>query len=399
MLENMVKLTNDGLKLKDTDAILQEVKGVFANAFPGLDIDSPDTPQGQIITFFTEKISEASNAIVELANQNFNGGFDSFEDINAQTFFGINRKPAAACVASLLVKGRPGVIIPRSFKVGDNANLEFVNVSGDTPIDDTGQATIQVECVKTGAYQALANTIKQILTPVFGIETVTNPEASTLGVEQETGLWARALDSRYNRAQALFDSILANVNNVPGVTDLSGFDNSYFQKVTHKGHEFPAHSFAIVAEGGKDQDIAEAIYRSRNPGPAMLGDTEVEILGNFTNQKYIIRFYRPQYVSLRAKLIVSLGKMADENYKETLTNQMVSIITKHKVNQTIFTDSIVLELKLPRDVFLVNAKLERLTIENIAKPIEGQDLIPLGFLEKAKIIPLNIEIERYTGDF
>ncbi|RDU70430.1 hypothetical protein CQA66_08455 [Helicobacter aurati] len=391
----LLKMTNEGLKYSDTDEILKDVKAAFKVAFPNLNVDSVDTPQGQIIAYFTEKIVECSNAILENVNSNFNGGFDFTEDINAKTFFGVSRKPASACVVKATITGKPNTIIPANFKAL-SGDLEFINSTGETRIDSLGLKEIEMTCLKKGEYQILAGTLTTILTPQYGIETITNKADSTKGNDIEQGLWGRALRSQFNRALSLFESYISNVNNVAGVTDCVGYDNSTNINVTYKNQVFTPHTVGVVVEGGDAKEIAEALYAVRNPGPAMLGDVEVLINGKYDNQKYIIKFSRPIYFNLRCKMIVSVGHMANENYEESLKNQIIEIIKKNKINQTIFTDSKALQIELPYHVDLVVLKLQRLTIDNITDDIENQDIIQLDFKEKAVLEYKDIEIEKYV---
>lgn len=391
----LIKMTNEGLKYSDTDEILKDVKAAFTRAFPNLNVDSVDTPQGQIIAYFTEKIAECSNAILENVNSNFNGGFDFTEDINAKTFFGISRKPASACVVKATITGKPNTTIPANFKAL-SGDLEFINSTGETKIDKLGLKEIEMTCTKKGEYQILAGTLTTILTPQYGIETITNKADSTKGNNIEQGLWERALRSQFNRALSLFESYISNVNNVAGVTDCVGYDNYTNINVTYKNQVFTPHTVGVVVEGGDAKEIAEALYSVRNPGPAMLGDVEVMINGKYDNQRYSIRFSRPTYFNLRCKMIVSVGHMANENYEESLKSQIIEIIKKNKINQTIFTDSKALQIELPYQVDLVVLKLQRLTIDNIVEEIENQDIIQLDFKEKAVLEYKNIEIEKYV---
>lgn len=392
-----LKLTDNGIAYEDTESILEDVKSCFRQAFPNLEVDSASTPQGQIINFITEKITEASNAIIELTNANYNGGYGFLEDINAKTFFGIDRKPASKAVVKVEVRGKPATIIPKNFKAM-SGDLAFINSSGEVPISENGSANIEMTCEKEGEYQILANTLTTILTPVYGIESINNESNSTKGTAVESNLWNRALNSQFFRSLSLFESYIANVNNVAGVTDCIGYDNYSTDTVTYKNNVFPPHSLGIVVEGGDPLEIAQAIFKVRNPGPALLGDIEIKINGEFNFQEYVIRFYRPTYVDLRCKFIVNLGHMANENYEINLKNQIIKIINQNKIAQEIFTDSKALQIKLPYMVDLVQLQLQKITDDNIASDIENEDIIILDFTQKARLKIENIEVVKYQTE-
>lgn len=392
----MLQLTNNGIEYQNTDEILNDVKSAFTKAFPNLNVDSVDTPQGQIIAFITEKLSEARDSVLQFTNATFLGGYRAYEDINANTFFGITRHGASNATVKVKVSGQPKTIIPANFRA-KSGSYEFINSSGETTINDSGFATIEMSCVEFGEIQILKNTLNTILTPVYGIESINNDEDSTKGSNEENNLWIRALESQSFRAVALFESYLSKIMNVSGVTDVVGYDNYTSKTVVHKNQSFTPHTIGIVVEGGEIKDIAEAMYKARNPGPAMIGDIEYEVLGNFDNQSYIMRFSRPIYTKLRCKIEVCLGKLADQNYEYNLKNQIVDIIKRNKINQTIFSDSKKLQIVKPNDVDIVYIKFEKLTNENQALEIQGEDIIELDFKEKATISLSDIEVSVYNG--
>lgn len=393
----LLQLTNYGIEYADTQEIYADVKEAFSTAFPNLNVDSVDTPQGQIIAYITERIKEQSNAIIEFTNCLFNGGFDSYEDINADLFFGIQRKGAGKSVVTATITGKPNTTIKKDFKAS-SGDLTYINSSGETKIKDDGSVEIQMTCEKEGEYQILANTLTTILTPAFGIETITNKDNSTKGTLAETDLWSRALKSQYNRAYALFESYVSNINNVKGVTDCVGFDNFTNVEVTYKGQVFKPHTFGIVVEGGDSYDIAKAMYKVRAPGPAMLGEVQQIVYGEYDNQEYVMRFSRPVYVDLRAKIVVKLGLQANENYKEVLQQQLIDIITKNQINRAIYSDNKATQLIMPNETYLVVLKLERITKDNASEEIQGQDIIELGFKEKARIVKANIVVEKLESE-
>lgn len=389
-----LNLTHNGIEYADSQEILSDIRSVWQSAFPNLDVNSIDTPQGQIIASQVEILESCRDSILNFTNCFFNGGLDNYENILGNILFGIQRQPATKCIVNAKVTGKPATKIPASFRA-KSGDLEFENISGEVSINKNGFANIQMQCMQSGDKEILANTLTTIMTPVFGIETINNDANSTKGSNIENNLWERALNSQNFRSKALFASMLAKVKNVTGVSDCSGYDNSKTTQETYKNHVFPPHSIALVVEGGDIKDIAEAIYSAKNPGPELLGDVVYELIGEEEGQKYEMKFYRPTYVDLRAKIIVYLGELADQNYELLLQNELIRIIKENSINRDIFVDDKILELELPQGVRLVSLKMQKITDANFAEEFSAEDVIYLDFLEKAQIKQVNIEVSTY----
>ena len=216
--------TENGLELNDTSTILEQVKNVFTTAFPDLNTD-PSTPQGQIITSLTELLTQAQQDIVEFANIFVNGGTGIWLDAYAKTYYGITRKQASKGSVTALISGTIGTIIPAGF-TAKSGDYEYSTISEYT-IESDGSCYAELLAKDTGSFSIDAGTLTTIITPVKGVERITNPYESTSGADTETDneLRLRVLNSLNYRAVSIFDGLLAQIEQLAGVQKIAGKEN------------------------------------------------------------------------------------------------------------------------------------------------------------------------------
>ena len=95
------------------------------------------------------------------------------------------------------------------------------------------------------------------------------------------------------------DAIVAEINqNVESVSSVIGYEND--TDVTDE-LGLPPHSFEIVAYGGLDQDVAQAIYRRKAAGIQSHGSTTVQVV-SASGQSIGISFSRPAAVPVHIRI-------------------------------------------------------------------------------------------------
>ena len=103
----------------------------------------------------------------------------------------IVRKEATYATVELVITGTPGSMIPAESvfcteRVNDKASIEF-KVADETVIDYTGSVTVEATAVATGPDSNVdANTVTVMYSPIYGIESVTNPEKAIGGTTAES---------------------------------------------------------------------------------------------------------------------------------------------------------------------------------------------------------------------
>ena len=206
---------------------------------------------------------------------------------------GIRRKTASYSTVDLRIVGQVGTIVT-SGKAEDVAGQKWL-LPARVVIPAEGEITVTATAEVMGDIRAAAGEITKIATPTRGWQTVNNPAAATAGAPVEK-------DSELRGRQAPLEATKGAVARLSGVTRSAGYENDT-NETDERG--IPAHSIAVVAEGGDTAQIAEAIFAKKTPGCGTYGTTTVSVRDEYGEPSQI-RFFRatdmPVYarVTLRA---------------------------------------------------------------------------------------------------
>lgn len=214
---------------------------------------------------------------------------------------GLRLLPAQKAAGYVRFTGDVGFYIPEGYLVSTVSGYQYATVTYGR-IGEDGTLLLPVQAIETGVdYNAEANTIVNIVNPLDGITGCTNPAAVDGGRERETDEEYR---DRYYRSVDFaggvnIDAIVAEITqNVVSVSSVIGYEND--TDVTDE-LGLPPHSFEIVAYGGLDQDVAQAIYRRKAAGIQTYGSTTVKVI-SVSGQSIGISFSRPSPVPIHIKI-------------------------------------------------------------------------------------------------
>lgn len=305
------------------DQLISEVKQIYGDIY--LDEDSADY---QFISIFAKKIFDSYSLAILCYNNRtpvnaIGVGLDS-----VVAFANIQRKPATYSDVQLTLTGASGTIIENAQASDISGNLWNIPY---TVIPENGSITVECTCDTPGSIGALPNTINTIMTPTFGWYSVTNNQSANQGINIETDSELRGRYSLAIRSPSLtvFESVISGVSSLQSVTRIIGYENDTGSSST--GEEppnvpagLPPHSITIVVEGGDDEQIANEIYNKKTPGCYTNGTTSVQIISE-TGNIDTIRFYRPTYIDVYAK--VTVKKLATWN--DELQNTIIQNINNY----------------------------------------------------------------------
>lgn len=381
--------TQNGITITDTSEILSDVRNAFTTAFPNLNTD-PSTPQGQIITYLTELLTEANGAIAEFGNAMTNGGSGVWLDVRNNTLYGIKRKPASPASVEATISGKIGTVIPSGFTASANG-YNFITQTAAT-IGDNGTVKVTMYAMQDNAPSIAIGSLTEIVTPKYGVDTITN---ATVGVasqlaETDEAYRARASESVFYNSSALYAGLLAQLLQLDGVEAVAGYENTGNEAVTYKGTVMQPHSINTVIKGGDVQEIAATMLKSKNPGCYVGGDIEIPVEEPISGQSYIMRFYRPVPVSMTATIQVKIGDNVPQDYATTVKQQIVNYINKLEFGTEIYPFQV---------VSAVNVADLEVTDFKIAKQgeTESTNIIALNFTEEAEISAENITVNIYAN--
>lgn len=284
-------------RIAELNAKMQAIFG------PSINLD-PDTVDGQTIGVVAEFIS----ALDQLAE-------DVYASFNPQTstgaalsrlvqLNGIRRIAGAYTTVELLCVGSQDTTIPAGSLVRDPSTGFQVETLEDVLIGSSGQALAQARALAFGAFTAPTGSMTKIDTPIFGWQSVSNPEDAIPGRAEETDeqLRTRRRLSTSTPAQGILDAVRGALLNIPSVRQAVVYEND---TDAIDAHGLAPHSIYTVVEGGADQEIGDTLWLKKGSGVTLLGETTVTILDSMSNP-HVMKFDRPADVNVY--VIVNLTK-------------------------------------------------------------------------------------------
>lgn len=260
-----------------------------------------DSQDGQFLGILAAAINDSNAAAVACYN--------AFSPLTAQgnglstvvKINGITRLVPTASTVDVTITGQAGTVITGGL-VADSNDVQWA-LPASVTIPLSGSILVTATCVELGAVSAAPGTVTQIKTPVFGWQSVTNPSAAVEGqpVETDAALRVRQALSVAVPSLTIFEGIVGSVANLTGVTRIRGYEND---TDTVDANGVPAHSIALIVEGGDATAIAETIADKKTPGTGTAGDIVSTVIDS-VGSSHIIRFSRPTVASIRVSLTIT----------------------------------------------------------------------------------------------
>ena len=295
-----IVFTPTGLQVPQPAEVLEGVFEDYDAAFGGGMNPALETPQGQLVSSTAAIVSDKNAEFAEFVNQVDPDTADGFmQDAIARIYFLI-RIPGAPTVVDCLCVGAVGTVIPPGAQAQDTSGNIYVCVEGGT-IPNSGNITLAFANVANGPIPCPDNTLTRIYQAVTGWDTINNPLPGVLGrdVETRAEFEARRQASVAINARGSLQSVFANVFAVPDVIDVYATENvtSSPVPVGSTNYVLAAHSLLVSVVGGDDNAIADAIWRKKDVGCNMNGNTVVTVVDSTgylqPYPEYAIRFLRP----------------------------------------------------------------------------------------------------------
>lgn len=342
-------ITENGMNVPTYNDIEQDLIDTFKQIY-GDDIYlGNDSQDMQLISAFALKLYDIMQFAMMVYN---NAGVQTAIGTSLDRLValnGISRKPKTYSSAYLTITGTEGTVINYGLVTDQNNNIW--QLPSSITIDSTGSIKVRAYAIEPGTITAPANSINVIATPTRGWNSVTNEDAvpggsgeyaNTVGdqIETDSRLKARQKESVMLASSAIFESIIADIEQLSDVTKVTGYENmtSY-----EDDRGISPHSIAIVAEGGDNNDIANIIYRRKAPGCGTYGTTSVSFL-NDLGIETTINFSRPQYVATTIVVnMTTFASYSDDN-DDIIKNAIVEYIEGLKIGEDAYISRIYPEI-------------------------------------------------------
>nr|DAQ83245.1 MAG TPA: Baseplate J like protein [Caudoviricetes sp.] len=316
------KVSMDGITAPSYEEILEyfreKARGIFGS---DINLDA-DTQDGQLLAIFALALHDVNSQAIAVFNSfNPNTAIGAALDSAVKTN-GISRHDASHSTVDVRIVGQAGTIIRKGIVI-DSLEQKW-NLPAEVVIPLKGEITVTATAQELGAMTATAGSLTKIGTPTLGWQSVTNPDAATPGddVESDAELRARQTLSTMQPSIGLWDGLLSSIAQLDDVQSVSGRHNDSGET---DDDGIPAHSIALVVDGGDADEIAETIYNKKSQGVATYGSTSVDHIGSL-GAAYLIKFSRPKDVPVSVNVAVKPTALWMSSVEDALKERIAAYI-------------------------------------------------------------------------
>lgn len=242
------------------------------------------------------RVSEATQAIYDSFNRN---NAEGVQLDNLGEIIGVIRNQPTKSQAVVTFGGTPATVIPIGTQVrggGDNDDAVW-ETTEEYIIGGGGTVDGDVFALEAGPTVAGAGTINEIVTPVLGLNTVTNTANALVGQSLETDAEYRIRQVASLQVSGLgnLPSLRADLLNLDYLEAVLVFDNPTENYVNMNGIVMNPHSGGVVVYPGalsteQEEEIAAIIYRHLPAGIYSSGDDVVKTVQTLGVSAKTIRF-------------------------------------------------------------------------------------------------------------
>ncbi len=316
-------LDENGFTPKTTDDILAslrtKLKALFGEEFAA-DLDT--SVVGQFIGVFTGELADLWNAAQAVWRSRYPSLATgvSLDAVAEET--GAVRLAAARSTVDLTWSGDDGTVIP----VGTIARVASSDARFRTTVEGviaSGSVTVATESIDFGPILGPSGTIDDIVTPISGVDSVTNALDADVGrdIETDADFRIRRQSLLREQGEATIGAIRSDLLALDDVDEVRMFNNP---SNSTDGDGLPPHSFEAVVRGGDDDEIAAEIFDSQPAGIESYG-TETAMVEDENGDSQTVKYSRPVDVNMYAEIEVT----TDDSYPDDGDDQIKQAIVDY----------------------------------------------------------------------
>lgn len=337
-----------------------------------------DSQDGQWIAVTAQALADCCAGAVAIYNsmspQTAQGvGLSSRVKMN-----GLKRLIPSNSTAPCTIIGQANQTVTNGQAIDTNGNVWALPASVTFP--SSGSLPVIVTAVSPGAITAITGSINRINTPVFGWQSITNVAAAAPGapVEKDPALRNRQSQSVSLPALTIFESIVANIEQVAGVTRVKAYENN---TSAANANGIPANTLYFIAEGGDQNAIFTAIFKKITPGIPTFGSIS-QTITDANGSTRLLKMDRPTNatisVALTLKALTGWAASTEPLIAAALVAYFQALVGGSNIS---FFDLPTIAL-LPGTPVAGTFKITAMTIQkNSAAPVSGD--VQLAFNEMA----------------
>ena len=321
----MAGLTDQGFQKKTRIEIEQNMKNRAKNLFGNSVNLSDNSPLGKIIKNTAYELAESWRSSEDVYNASFVDFASGVSLDYLCKLIGISRRPPNTAKGEQTFYGDNGTIIPEGFLVETEDEVRFYTTeSGEI---ESEEVTLAIESVEGGLDKNIeAGFITEIVNPISGLDSTTNPTATEDGRDRESDfeLRERFEQSVARGGASTIDAIAASLLQINGVIDALVEENNTMETIAD-GAERPPKSIECFVYGGQDADIAEVIFDTKPAGIESYGDVTVsveDILGN----THDMSFTRPDFIDIWVEADITTNSEFPSDGNEQVQTEIIKYI-------------------------------------------------------------------------
>lgn len=237
---------------------------------------------------------------------------------------GITRNQAEYATGPVQLTGAANTLVEAGFIVGKKSEILYETLE-DVTFDGEGLAIVDIMAQEPGiSGNAEIGEVSEIINPVDNVESVTNLVAITGGKEKETDQEARerANISTEGLGSATTASVRAELLKTTGVR-AAFVDENYESEINEFGT--PQNAIQAFVLGGKDDDIANAIFKKKAGGIKPHGTTYVNVTDDSGRLKPV-GFTRATTLPIHVKVILTTNSAFETDGKAKVVTAIVKYI-------------------------------------------------------------------------
>lgn len=381
-ISDLFYLNNNGVVFPDYPTVLEQLKQEYRAIYGGDVYLEADSQDGQWIAVMALAMFDTMQVAAAVYN--------SFSPMTAQSdalsrnvkINGIRRRVATFSTADLKIIGQAGSAITNG-QAEDTLGQKW-NLPVSVTIPVGGEITVTAISAQIGAISAAANTITKIATPTIGWQSVTNLAAATEGepVESDAQLRRRQTFSTALPSLSVLDGTIGAVAAISGVTRFRGYEND---ANTADINGIPAHSIAIVVEGGDAQEIGEAIANKKTPGSGTYGTTSVTTFDQY-GLPNDINFFRPAPATIGVEVTITALTGYTTSFADLIKAAVAQSIQSLEIGDDVLITKLYVPANLPGTAAGATFDISLLRIKKNAGSF-GTSNVTLAFNEVAECNP------------
>lgn len=303
----MFGLTSSGFRIKTREEIFSELSEAAKEKF-GADVDlTPHSPLGILFGIASDSQSKLWQLYENLYYASYVDSAEGLDLDRICRFGNVTRKVAQKETVVLRFMGADYTVIPVGFQVQTPSGIIYETIESKLiGAISTGYVDVNANAIETGLTpRVTANQLTEIITPISGLDSVTNQDNSSGGslIESDAELRERFMSVQTStKTSGAVDYIKQKILAESYIVSVAIAENPL--PVEYNG--LPANSLQFVVAGGTNEQVANLIYTLKPACVQTVGDITINVNTGFEDA-IAIQFSRPTYVDIYAVISITAG--------------------------------------------------------------------------------------------